>query len=193
MVPTQREGICDPNLGNLCYKDSIAEVKNVIQNNLYKWVILMFRICTNIVNAYLDDIWFMVQDFVIVKSRYDSISLWLWLLYNDLTIVFSYGFFLGRHLYFGTDIILVKGLSKHILSTYFPSVKMHPNYMFLHVFSLFFHHVLSQICKNDKNTPFFLIFRYFAPLIDVCMYVHRLVLKNNHIMLICFTRMISNF
>ena len=36
------------------------------------------------------------------------------------------------------DIILVKGLSELILSTYFPSMKIDPNSVFLHVFSLIF-------------------------------------------------------
>ena len=36
----------------------------------------------------------------------------------------------GGHLYFGVDIILVKGLSKHTLNTYFPVGKTDPKYAF---------------------------------------------------------------
>ena len=66
----------------------------------------------------------------------------------------------GGHLYFRVDIILVKGRSKLALSTYFPNMKIDPNYTFCMFFFsvLFFHHVLSKICKNDKNTPFFYFF-----------------------------------
>ena len=41
------------------------------------------------------------------------------------------------HLYFWVDIILVKGLSKHTLSMYFPSMKIDPNYLFLLFFFVF--------------------------------------------------------
>ena len=42
----------------------------------------------------------------------------------------------GVHLYFRLDIILVKGLSKHILNTYFSGMKVDPKYAFLHAFFL---------------------------------------------------------
>ena len=41
----------------------------------------------------------------------------------------------GGHLYFRLDIVLVKGLTKHILDTYFSGMKIHPKYTFLHAFS----------------------------------------------------------
>ena len=50
----------------------------------------------------------------------------------------------GRDLYFGMDIILIKGFSKHTLSTYFPSMKIDPNCAVLHVFSLIFPSCLFQ-------------------------------------------------
>ena len=40
----------------------------------------------------------------------------------------------GWHLYFRLDIILVKGLSKHTLNTYFSGMKINPKYAFLHAF-----------------------------------------------------------
>ena len=43
---------------------------------------------------------------------------------------------LGGHLYFRLDIILVKGLSKHTLNTYFSGMKIDPKYMFLYAFFL---------------------------------------------------------
>ena len=78
----------------------------------------------------------------------------------------------GGHLYFGVNIILVTGLSKHTLNTYFPvgyklTLKMH----FFHVFSWFVLHVLTNICKHGQNTPFFLNFTCFAPLNDVQLYI----------------------
>ena len=41
----------------------------------------------------------------------------------------------GGDLYFRLDIILVKGLSKHTLKTYFSGMKIDPKYAFLHAFS----------------------------------------------------------
>ena len=76
------------------------------------------------------------------------------------------------------DIILVKGLSKHTLSTYFLGMKVCPKYAFLHAF-LFVHHVLSRICNHDqKHTLFSSFFQDFAPP-KRCTRVHCLVLKNN--------------
>ena len=42
----------------------------------------------------------------------------------------------GGHLYFRLDIIVVKGLSKHTLYTYFSGMKIDPKYAFLHAFFL---------------------------------------------------------
>ena len=42
----------------------------------------------------------------------------------------------GRHLYFTLDIILIKGLSKHTLNTYFSGTKIDPKFAFLHAFFL---------------------------------------------------------
>ena len=42
----------------------------------------------------------------------------------------------GGHLYFRLDIILVKGLSKHTLNTYFAGMKINPKYAFLQAFFL---------------------------------------------------------
>ena len=42
-------------------------------------------------------------------------------------------------------------------------IKIDPNYAFLHVFPLIFHHVFSKLCKNDKETPLFPSFHDFAP------------------------------
>ena len=40
------------------------------------------------------------------------------------------------HLYIRLDVILVNGLSKHTLNTYFSGMKIDPKYAFLHVFFL---------------------------------------------------------
>ena len=42
----------------------------------------------------------------------------------------------GGHLYFRLDIILIKGLSKHTLNTYFSGMKIDPKYAFLQAFFL---------------------------------------------------------
>ena len=79
----------------------------------------------------------------------------------------------GGHLYFRLDIILVKGLSKHTLNTYFKGVKIDPKYMFLHAVFLNLS-VMSfpKFVKMTKNTPFFSNFAYvFAPLNDVRTYI----------------------
>ena len=41
----------------------------------------------------------------------------------------------GGHWYFKLDIVLVKGLSKHTLNTYFSGMKIDPKYVILHIFS----------------------------------------------------------
>ena len=61
----------------------------------------------------------------------------------------------GGHLYFRLDIILVKGLSKHKLSMYFPVMKIDPKYAFLHAFFLIFHHLFFlKFVTMTKNTLF---------------------------------------
>ena len=99
----------------------------------------------------------------------------------------------GGHLYFRLDIILVKGLSKHTLNTYFSRMKIDPKYAFLHAFFLICP-VLSfpKFVNMTKNTPFFPILHVFIPLNDVRR-VHCLVLKNNSNYVKFLPRMISNF
>ena len=63
-----------------------------------------------------------------------------------------------RHLYFRLDIILVKGISKHTLSTYFQYLKIDSKYLFLHA------------CFLPKITRFCTPKQY--------VYVHYLALKN---------------
>ena len=76
------------------------------------------------------------------------------------------------HLYFRLDIILVKGLSKHTLNTYFSGMKIDPKYAFLHAVFLICVHVLSKICQCDqKQTFFFPSLHVFAPLSDVRAYI----------------------
>ena len=75
-------------------------------------------------------------------------------------------------LYFRLDIILVKGLSKHTLNTYFPGIKIDPKYVFLHAF--FF---ICPSCPFQNllllpiTHPFFPILHVFAPLNDVRAYI----------------------
>ena len=98
----------------------------------------------------------------------------------------------GGHLYF--RLILVQGLSKHTLSTYFPVMQIDPRYTFLDAFFL-----ISPSCPflnlwTWPRTHFSQILHVFAPLNDLWTYVHYLVLKNNpNYMIFFFTRMISNF
>ena len=101
--------------------------------------------------------------------------LWMWtpryleeLTSSNLMIVGE-----GAHLYFGVNIFLVKILSKHTLSTYFPRIKIHPNYASLHDFFFFIFPSPLQIFSNDKNTPFFLILHNFTLLNDVRTYIVR--------------------
>ena len=88
------------------------------------------------------------------------------------------GFGGGGHLYFRLDIILVKELSKHTLSTYFSSMKIDPKYVFLHVFLNLSVMFFPKLVKMAKNTPFFQILHVFAPPKRYTP-VHCLVLKNN--------------
>ena len=85
------------------------------------------------------------------------------------------------HLYFWVDIILLKGLSKHTLSMYFPSMKIDSNYAFLLVFFfplIFSIRVFPRICKHDKKHILFSNFVWFCTP-KRCTHVHRLVLANN--------------
>ena len=78
----------------------------------------------------------------------------------------------GGHLYFRLDLILVKGLSKHTLNTYFSGMKIDPKYVFLHVFFL-----ICPLCPfqnlsiRPKTHSFPLILNVFAPLNDVRAYI----------------------
>ena len=78
----------------------------------------------------------------------------------------------GGHLYFRLDVILVKGLSKHTLNTYFSSMKIDPKYSFLHAFFLNLC-VMSfpKFVNMTKTHLFFPISHVFAPLNDVRAYI----------------------
>ena len=79
----------------------------------------------------------------------------------------------GRgYLYIRLDIILVKGLSKHTLNTYFTGIKIDPKYAFVHAFFLICASCPFQNFINmTKNIPFFPILHIFAPLNDVRAYI----------------------
>ena len=77
----------------------------------------------------------------------------------------------GGHVYFRLDIILVKGLSKHTLITYFSGMKINPKYVFLHPFFRICHHVLSKISQYDQKHVLFSILHVFAPLNNVRTYI----------------------
>ena len=68
------------------------------------------------------------------------------------------------HLYFRLDIILVKGLSKHTLNTYFPGMKIDPKYAFLHAFFLICPSCPLKICQYDKKKT--------HPFFQFCMFLH---------------------
>ena len=89
------------------------------------------------------------------------------------------------------DIILVKGFSKHTLSTYFRSMKIDPNcavYMLFLKFSIMF---FSKFVKMTKTHSFSNFAWFCTP--KRCTHVHRLLLTNNSNYVNFFTRMISNF
>ena len=66
------------------------------------------------------------------------------------------------HLYFGVDITLVKGLSKHTLSTYYPSMTIHPNYVFLDVCVVWFGFVVCLfVCFLFCFVLFLFLFLFF--------------------------------
>ena len=79
-----------------------------------------------------------------------------------------------RRLYFRLDIILIKGLSKHTLNTYFSGMKIDPKYEFLHAFVFLSVMSFPKFVNMTKNTPFF---QFCTP--KRCSCVHCLVLKNN--------------
>ena len=66
----------------------------------------------------------------------------------------------GGHLYFRVDIILVKGRSKLALSTYFPNMKIDPNYTFCMFFFPYFFSIMffPKFVKMTKTHPFFIFF-----------------------------------
>ena len=84
----------------------------------------------------------------------------------------------GGDLHFRLDIILVKGLSKHTLNTYFSGKKIDPKYAFFACVFLNFPYVLSKMCQYDQKHTLFSIFARFCPP-KRCKRVHCLVLKNN--------------
>ena len=59
----------------------------------------------------------------------------LFILYFCMDQAMSRGVSQGNHLYFRLDIIIVKGLSKHTLSTFFSGTKIDHKYVFLNAFS----------------------------------------------------------
>ena len=62
----------------------------------------------------------------------------------------------GSQLYFRLDIILVKGLSKHTLNTYFSGMKIDPKYAFLHAFFLIcVSRPFQNLSIRPKTYPFF--------------------------------------
>ena len=91
-------------------------------------------------------------------------------------------------LYFRLDIILVKGLSKHTLITYF---QIDLKYAIQHFFVYLSHLVLSKICKHAPKHTFFLQFCTFCTPKGFT-HVNHLGWKNKHNYMI-FTRTISNF
>ena len=91
-------------------------------------------------------------------------------------------------MYFGMDIILVKGLSKHTLNTYFSGMKINPKYAF---FLICPSRPFQNLSLWPKTHPFSNFARFCTP--KRCTRVHCLVLKNNPNYVIFFTRTISNF
>ena len=80
--------------------------------------------------------------------------------------------------YIYLDIILVKGLSKHTLNTYFSSMKIDPKYLFFHAFVLICPSCPFQnLLMWQKPTIFSNFARFCTP--KRCTRVYCLVLKNN--------------
>ena len=78
-------------------------------------------------------------------------------------------------------IMLVHGLTKSTLITYFSGMKIDPKYAFLHAFFLIClvaWHVLSKICLYDQKHTLFSNFTHFCTPKRHTR-VHCLVLKNN--------------
>ena len=74
------------------------------------------------------------------------------------------GILAGGALYFRLDIILVKGLSKHTLNTYFSGMKTNPKYAFLLV--IFLNLCIMSFPKfvnMAKNIPFFQFCTFLHP------------------------------
>ena len=72
---------------------------------------------------------------------------------------------LEGHLYFRLDIVLIKGLSKHTLITYFPGMKIGTCFFLNDIF----HHLFSKICSppgspSPKTHPFFQFCMYACTL-----------------------------
>ena len=80
----------------------------------------------------------------------------------------------GGHLYFRLDIILIKGLSKHILNMYFFRYENRP---YIHVFSYFFFWIFLNL--SIKSFPKFVNMTKNTPFFQFCTYIKCLVLKNN--------------
>ena len=84
----------------------------------------------------------------------------------------------GAHLYFRLDIILIKGLSKHTLNTYFSGMKIDPKYPFLQAFFLIFPSCpFKNLSLWPKRHPFFQFCMFCTP--KWCTLIHCLVLKND--------------
>ena len=76
----------------------------------------------------------------------------------------------GGHLYFRLDIILIKGLSKHTLNTYFLGMKIDLNTHFCLHFLNFSIMAFQKFVNMTKNIPF-LILHVLAPVNDVRAYI----------------------
>ena len=97
----------------------------------------------------------------------------------------------GGHSYFRLDIILVKGLSKCILNTYFSGMKIDLKYAFLHAFFVI---CVSCPFQNLSIWPkTYLFFPNFTPLNDIRMYIAWSWKNNPNYVNSYFTGMISNF
>ena len=111
---------------------------------------------------------------------------------SEILMLLHLPHFLGGHLYFRLDIILVKGFSKHTLNTYFSGIKIDPKHAFLHaVFLICVSCPLQNLSMWPKHTLFSNFARFGTH--KQCARVQCLVLKNNPNYVNFFTRMISNF
>ena len=111
------------------------------------------------------------------KKKFAKIdwSLWKW-----LKVIGQYFriFFLARwgrgHLYFKLDIILVKGVSKHTLNTYFLCMEIDLKYAVLHAFFLISLCPFQNLSICPKTHTVFQFCTFLHP-----TNIHCLVLKNN--------------